>query len=133
MLICMKPTSKQIDALHGRISRAFAKDGRSLADLGRQAGVHPSQVGRIVAGEFKTYSANVVQICTVLGVKVPRLSPDATMEVEWDRAHASMRRIWNETPEGAVVIRRMLDAIADLQAVGPAGRSRPSTREEGLG
>ena len=129
----MKPTSKQIDALHGRISRAFAKDGRSLADLARQAGVHPSQVGRIVAGNFKTYSANVVQICTVLGVKVPRLSLDATMEVEWDRAHASMRRIWNETPEGAVVIRRMLDAIADLQAVALTGHPPTATRKEGLG
>lgn len=28
---------------------------------------------------------------------------------------SSMRKIWDDTPEGAQVITRMLDAIADLQ------------------
>jgi len=121
----MKPTSKQIDALHGRLCRAFKKKGMTLADVGKISGVHPSQVGRIISGKFKTFSNNVVQISRVLGVKLPRLELEPTMEVEWNKAHASMRKIWNETPEGAVIIRRMLDAVADLQASAQPLVSRP--------
>ncbi|CUS46525.1 hypothetical protein MGWOODY_Smn515 [hydrothermal vent metagenome] len=38
------------------------------------------------------------------------------MAPEWARAVSSMRRIWDDTPEGAQVISRVLDAIADLKA-----------------
>ena len=116
MLICMKPTSKQINTLQARISEALKERPLSNAELGRLSKVHPSQVSRIRAGNFKTFSNNVVQICRVLGVRVPRIEPEGAMDPEWRKAQASMRRIWNETPEGAIMIRRVLDAIADLQA-----------------
>ncbi len=77
--------------------------------------MHASQVSRICAGEFKTLSANVVQICMILKVKVPRLDEEEKMDKEWAKAHASLRRIWDQTPEGAATIRRLLDAIADLR------------------
>jgi len=115
MLICMKPNDKQISNLRQRISRAHSKSGLSQADLGRIANVHASQVSRICAGEFKTLSANVVQICMILKVKVPRLDEEEKMDKEWAKAHASLRRIWDQTPEGAATIRRLLDAIADLR------------------
>lgn len=119
MLICMKPSSKQISDLQKRISNARTKRNLSYADLAKMAQVHASQVSRICAGDFKTISNNVVQICKTLKVKVPRLD-EGNMDPEWARAHASLRRIWDETPEGAATIRRMLDAIADLRVSSPA-------------
>lgn len=78
------------------------------------ARVHASQVSRICSGDFKTFSNNVVQICNILKIKVPRLEEEDNMDAEWAKAHASLRRIWDETPEGAAAIRRVLDAIAHL-------------------
>ena len=40
----------------------------------------------------------------------------ADMVPEWAQAMSSMRRIWDDTPAGAQVTKRMLDAIAELQA-----------------
>lgn len=112
----MKPTSKQLDELRTRIVEARGSKGLTNAELGRISLVHPSQVGRICEGRFKTFSHNVVQICKALGVKVTRLEPKSKgMTPEWSQAMSSMRRIWDDTPEGAQKIVRMLDAIADLK------------------
>ena len=81
--------------------------------------MHASQVSRICSGDFKTFSNNVVQICNVLNVMVPRLEEEDAMDTEWTKVHASLRRIWDETPEGAASIRRLLDAIADLRISPP--------------
>lgn len=110
----MKPTSKQLSVLQRRIASKYSASGRSNAEIGRLASVHPSQVGRICAGDFKTVSANVVQVCRVLGVKVPKMVESAKIDPEWAKTNASLRRIWDHTPQGAATIRRVLDAIADL-------------------
>lgn len=112
----MKPSSKQISDLQKRISRARKVKNLSYAEIAEIARVHASQVSRICAGNFKTLSNSVVQVCKVLRVKVPKLDEKDSMDVEWAKAHASLRRIWDGTPEGAATIRRMLDAIADLRA-----------------
>src|SRR5258708_40339046 len=117
MLICMKPTRKQLDDLQAKIVAAYAETGLSNAEIGRISTVHPSQVGRICEGGFKTFSHNVVQVCKALGVIVPRLEPrKGETNPDWARAQSSMRKIWDQTPEGARTIARMLDAIADLKA-----------------
>lgn len=116
MLICMKPTSKQISDLQAKIAEAQAQKGLSWAQIGRISDVHPSQVGRICSGQFKTFSYNVVQVCKALEVSVPRLEPNTEhVAPEWAAVQSSMRRIWDETPEGAKTIAKLLNAIADLQ------------------
>lgn len=112
----MKPTIKQLNDLKAKIVAARGAKGLSYAELGRISRVHPSQVGRICEGHFKTFSHNVVQVCKALEIKVPRLEPQQSgMAPEWAQAMSSMRKIWDDTPEGAQVITRMLDAIADLK------------------
>lgn len=112
----MKPSDKQLESVRDLIAKAYVKKGLSNAEIGRIARVHPSQVGRICGGHFKTFSHNVVQVCKALDVKVPRLELKAgEMDPAWAQAQSSMRRIWDETPEGAMTIARMLDAIAELQ------------------
>jgi transcriptional regulator with XRE-family HTH domain len=111
----MKPTSKQISTLQVRIAKRLANDPISYADLARATGVDPSQVGRICRGDFKTFSDNLMQICRVLKVKVPRISPKEDVDREWSKVYASVSRICREHPNGAKLLRRALDAIADLQ------------------
>ena len=116
MLICMKPSSIQLQTVRDRIIEAYGAKRQTNAEIGRTARVHPSQVGRICAGDFKTFSHNVVQICKVLGVRVPRLEPRTSKaDPAWTRAQSSMRKIWDETPEGAHAIARMLDAVAEIR------------------
>lgn len=126
MLICMKPNDKQIKDLHERISRARSRSNLTQADLSKMSNVHASQISRICAGQFKTFSNNVVQICKVLKVKVPRLEEEEDMDAEWAKAYASLRRIWDETAEGAATIRRVLDAIADLRTAAANGENEKS-------
>jgi len=109
----MKPTIKQLDELKAKIVDARASKGLTYAELARISLVHPSQVGRICEGHFKTFSHNVVQVCKALEIKVSRLEPSRSpASPEWAQAMSSMRKIWDDTPEGAQVITRMLEAIA---------------------
>lgn len=118
MQICMKPTGKQLAAVRADIAAKMNAKPRSFAEIGRLAGVHPSQVSRICGGDFQTFSNNVVQICSVLQVKLPATmeTPPADTSPEWVAAQASMRRIWDKTPEGARAISKLLNAVADLRA-----------------
>ncbi|MCR4522152.1 helix-turn-helix transcriptional regulator [Bosea sp. 47.2.35] len=112
----MKPTSKQLELLSKKIRASFDASGSSLAEIARIAGVDASQVSRIRSGQFKTLSHNLVQVCRALGVEIPRReAKTAKRNASWALAEASMRKIWDETPEGAKAITRMLDAIGDLQ------------------
>jgi len=118
MLICMKPTSKQISMLQTRIAKRMADNPVSYADISRATGVDPSQVSRICKGDFRTFSDNLVQICRVLKVKIPRIAPTDDVDREWSKVHSSVNRICREHPDGAKLIGRVLDAIADLQGSG---------------
>lgn len=78
--------------------------------------VDPSQVSRIVRGDFKTVSSNVVQICKVLGLKLETVTtPSGNRDVAWSLLEASVRRLWDDSPQGAERIATMLDTIADLR------------------
>ncbi|CAK0763874.1 HTH cro/C1-type domain-containing protein [uncultured Gammaproteobacteria bacterium] len=119
----MKPTIKQISDLHAKIVDSRERADLSLAEISKMAGVHPSQVSRICAGRFKTFSNNVMQICTVLDVSVPQLESGAVeTDPRWAEAQSSMRRIWEEAPGGAGAIVRLLKAIEDLQVAHEDGR-----------
>ena len=112
----MKPSDKHLESLRVLIADAYARTGASNAEIGRQTGIHPSQVGRICGGSFKTFSHSVVQICRFLEVSVPRVEQRIEeIDPAWAKVQLSMRRIWDETPEGAMAIARLLDAIAELQ------------------
>jgi hypothetical protein len=111
----MKPSSPQLQEVRSRIATAHRRKGLSNAEIGRMANVHPSQVGRICGGDFKTFSHNVVRICKALDVRVPRLEPSGKSDAAWVQVQSSIRRIWDETPEGAKAIARMLDAVADIK------------------
>jgi DNA-binding Xre family transcriptional regulator len=122
----MKPTGKHIKDVQEKIDNAVSVRKLSYADIAKLSNVDQSQVSRICRGHFKTFSNNVVQVCRVLDVRVPDILREMAADAEWEKAQASMRRIWERTPDAAIAVTRVLDAIADLQesahveAAGPA-------------
>ncbi len=100
-----------------RMTIARQARGLSNASVAKLAAVHPSQVGRICNGDFRTITGNVVQICKVLGLSMePPGRPREKEDASWVRLEASVRRLWDRTPEGAERIVRVLDTIAALKS-----------------
>jgi len=113
---CMKATEEEISALRKRIATARFVSLLSDTEIGSLTRVHPSQVGRICRGEFKTISNSVVQICKAIGIQMETAPLDASEEgVAWRRLEASLRSLWDNTPEGAEKIVRVLDTIQSLR------------------
>ena len=73
MLICMKPTSKHLNVVQRDLARNRSLSRLSNAEISHIPDVHPSQIGRICGGQFKTLSFIAVQNCKVLGVVLPRV------------------------------------------------------------
>ncbi len=117
MQICVKATSSEIATLVERMKAARRARGLSNADIGKLATVHPSQVGRICNGDFRTITGNVVQVCKVLGLSVETVDrPPEKDDQSWARLEARVRSLWDQTPEGAEKIVRMLDTLAALKS-----------------
>ncbi len=112
----MKATLDELGDLKRRIVAAKEQQGLSNASLASLADVDASQVSRICSGSFATISANVVQICKALGLRVesvhvaPRLS-----DAGWARMEASLRSLWDHTPADAERITTLLDDVARLR------------------
>jgi transcriptional regulator with XRE-family HTH domain len=116
MLFCMKATSDELATLRLRISAARGRKRLTNAEIGRLSNVDAGQVSRIVRGEFKTVSHNVVQVCKVLGLKIETVTtPSRRRDAAWAKLEASVRRLWDDSPQGAERIAAMLDTIAELR------------------
>ena len=116
MHICMKPSRQDLDSLIREIQIKRRERGLSLVKIGRVANVHPSHVSRICAGEFRTISNNVVQVCKVLGVPIETVASirgRGETDHAWAQLEMSLRNLWDQTPEGARRIGRILDTMAE--------------------
>lgn len=118
MQIYMKPTQIERTELIREIEEKRTAAGMSYAALGDFAGVDASQVSRICRGEFVTFGANVVQICTILGVQVPgsrtRVPSGRPADPNWDKLERSMRRAWDNTPDGADRLAKVIAAVGEI-------------------
>ena len=73
-------------------------------------------LGRITRGEFRRISESVVQICKVLGLEIDAAALEPNAETAaWAKLQASLRGLWDKTPEGADKIVRVLDTIGALR------------------
>lgn len=84
--------------------------GITKAELARRSGVHPSQVGRLLAGEGERLSQNLLQICKILGI-------DPYGEAADDKARISEAAlsVWDGTHEGADAIVGLLQQLARIK------------------
>jgi transcriptional regulator with XRE-family HTH domain len=117
----MKPSQREREILAGRIRQAREKSTLSNSEIASLARVDPGQTSRILDGKFRTVSGNVVQICNVLGIDPhgaggddPPSSAQASTSAAWAKLEASVRRAWDETPQGAERLARVIDAVAEV-------------------
>ena len=113
MLICMKLSRAEIDDLRQRLRFALKKQRLTAAQIGRLAGVHPSQVGRICRGEFRTMSHNVVQICRVLGLD-PAVAKPTARDAAWAQVERNLQELWEESPDRAKRMAKLMEAMTKL-------------------
>ena len=106
------------DSVKGQAALARAK--RSLAALARRAstveiaaasGIHQSQVSRLLRGQFRRLSPNVRKL---LDYK-PRAK--ARRDEGKEAVVRAALRTWDETPEGAKALVRLLRSVDDLRRV----------------
>jgi hypothetical protein len=116
MQSCMKATENEISVLRAKVVSARGRCALSDTQIGALAGVHASQAGRIMRGEFRRISESVVQICKVLGLEMDAAVLEVSAETAaWAKLQASLRGLWDKTPEGADKIVRVLDTIGALR------------------
>ena len=114
MLICMKMSRADIEELCRRLRFALEKQRLTAAEIGRLAGVHPSQVGRICRGEFRTMSHNVVEICRVLGLDPNAARPATKRDAAWAQVERNLRELWEESPDRARRMAKLMEAMTRL-------------------
>lgn len=113
----MKATAAELASLRRKLAAARRRDLRTDTEIGGLAKVHPSQVGRICRGEFKTVSYNVVQVCKELGLKLETVATQAgKRDAAWAKLTVRVEQLWDKTPEDAERIARLLDTVAALRA-----------------
>ncbi|AJP70709.1 helix-turn-helix domain-containing protein [Sphingomonas hengshuiensis] len=115
----------------GLIRRRRAKTSLSNAELAAIASVDPGQTSRILDGQFRTVSGNVLRICNALGINPHGEDDDdaAPKEVRkraaWAKLEASVRRAWDQTPQGAERLVAVIDAVAKVTS-GKRGKEASS-------
>jgi transcriptional regulator with XRE-family HTH domain len=110
----MKLSRAEIDDLRRRLRFALKKQRLTAAEIGRLAGVHPSQVGRICRGEFRTMSHNVVEICRVLGLDPIAAKPATKSDAAWAQLERNLRELWEESPDRARRMAKLMEAMTKL-------------------
>ena len=113
MLICMKMGRADIADLRERLQFALEKQRLTAAEIGRLAGVHPSQVGRICRGEFRTMSHNVMEVCRVLGVDAAA-QPANESDAAWALLERNLQKLWEESPDRARRMAKLMEAMTKL-------------------
>ncbi|WP_415014851.1 helix-turn-helix domain-containing protein [Brevundimonas sp.] len=116
MQIHMNVTLESRRALVAELTKCRAHLGLTYADIARETGVDPAQVSRICRGEFKTLSANVMQICMFLGVPEPHHTlPGMDVNQHRRRLEAGVLEMWDRTPQDAERILRLLRQLTELR------------------
>lgn len=135
LLIYMKPTPEERKILLDKMRAALAAGAVAQADVARVSGVDPSQVSRILAGEFVTFGSAVVRICNALGVTPDAKNgktapgtakPETARQAAWSKVERAVRGLWDETPDGAERLVRVLDAIAAVGDRADRGNAKPA-------
>jgi len=114
MLICMKLSREDIEDVRRRLRSALKKQRLTVTEIGRLAGVHPSQVGRISRGEFRTMSHNVVEVCRVLGLDPTAARPATESDAAWARLERNLRELWEDSPDRARRMAKLMEAMTKL-------------------
>lgn len=131
----MKPTREERGKLASLIRRHRATSPLSNGELAAIARVDPGQTSRILDGKFRTLSGNVLRICNALGFDphagtLPKPNRrEAAKHAAWLKLEASVRRAWDQTPNGADRLVAVIDAVAHVRT--PTGTASKADASSG--
>lgn len=111
MQICMKLTSHEKGVFLRELRRRLKERGWSLTRLARTTGVHQSQLSRILSGDFKSFSSNVMQICKVLDLGATPSGAERDRKAIVDSALG----IWDGSTKDREDVVRLLNQIAKMR------------------
>ena len=117
MQISMKMTSENKKIFVADLQRYMGQRGWNVSKLAKNTGIHQSQVSRIVAGDFKTLSSNVIKICMEFDMKPDNYQTGT--RAEEDRRHVanSAISIWDGTRRDAEILISLLRGIGKLRKI----------------
>jgi predicted transcriptional regulator len=89
--------------------------GLNISALAAHTGVHQSQISRIIAGDFKTFSSNIIKICMTLEIEPRNYYEDTRVDEDRRQIANSAIAIWDGTRQDAGVVVSLLREIAKLR------------------
>jgi hypothetical protein len=101
----------------------IVKARRALQALGRRAqtvelaagtGIHQSQVSRLLRGQFRRVSPNVRKLLAYKAQPARRAGAKSKVQAKEAVIRAALRT-WDETPEGARALVRLLRSVEGLR------------------
>jgi hypothetical protein len=116
MHICMKLASESKRMLVSEIRAQMGARQLRVTHLSLVCGVDQSQISRVLGGDFKSLSHNVMQICNNLGIDPMRFVRPAHQDDDARRRIMdSALAVWDGTPEGADLLVSVLGGMAALR------------------
>jgi predicted XRE-type DNA-binding protein len=115
MQICMKITSEGKKKLVADLQRYMQQRNWNISDVAANSGVHQSQVSRIVAGDFKTFSSNIIKICITFGLELQSYYENTREDEDRKQIANSAISIWDGSRQDAGVVVSLLREIAKLR------------------
>ena len=115
MHISMKLTSEEKRLFVAELRRLMLLRGCNISELASKTGIHQSQVSRIVAGDFKTFSSNVIKICMEFGMEPREYCEGAHRDSDRRQIANSAIAIWDGTRQDADLVVSLLRDIAKLR------------------
>lgn len=113
----MKLASDSKKALLEEIQAQMNARRVSATDVSRSCGVDQSQVSRILTGDFKRMSQNVMQICNNLGIDPGRFVGSLPGDEDTRRRIAdSALSVWDGTPDGAELLISIFGGMAAMRS-----------------
>jgi DNA-binding Xre family transcriptional regulator len=119
MHICMQLASTSKRVLVAEIRSRMNARRLNTSQLSQICAVDQSQISRVLAGDFKGISQNIMQICICLGIDPARpLRPAPEDDAARQRITESALAMWDGTPEGADLLVSVFGGMAALQKGG---------------
>lgn len=112
----MQASVKKVTPEVARARRALERLGArvSTVQLAAQTGIHQSQVSRLLRGQFHRVSRNVRLLLAYAAKPGRAPGPERAAAAKASVIKAALRT-WDETPEGAQALVRLLRSVQDLR------------------
>jgi hypothetical protein len=122
MQICMSLSSDGKRLFLADLQRHMQQRGWNISKAAASAGIHQSQLSRIIAGEFKTFNSGIMKICMTFGMAPGDYYLGTREDEDRKQIADSAISIWDGTHRDAEFVAALLREIAKLRKSGSGRR-----------